>query len=921
MPNAEEPIPFGPLLRQQRIAAGLTQEALAERTGLGVRSIQHLEGGAHLPHRETIDRLIKALGLSGEERSRFERVAKPAPRQRASAAVSTGEAPSSDTPSRTSRYDLPVPLTSFVGRTRDVDEVQRLLLRAEVRLVTLTGPGGVGKTRLSLAVAERVLEAFPDGVAFIPLGAVRESGVVGMAIGQALGARASGERPAEAVLRELLRDRALLMELDNLEQIEDAPLLIASLLGACPRLKVLATSRRALQLSGEHEYLVHPLDLPDLARLPSVDSLGHDGAVRLFLERARAMRPELVLDDENVRAIAEICVRLDGLPLAIELAAARVRLLPPVALRDRLVGPHPSARLRLLNEGARDLPFRQRSLRDTVKWSHDLLMEGQRRLFRRLAVFVGSFGIAAAEAVGVALGDNADEILGALESLVRDGLLGRSETDGREPRLALLETIREFALEKLGESGELAAVQRAHAAYYAALAEEASLWLRTGEQLIWLARLDAEQVNLRAALTWTTTADVALGLRLVAGAWDYYDLRIRTNEIVESALLLIAQSDTPELAEAPERRRAMAHMICAADWSESLAVRRALAEDCLKRCRAVGDRPGMARALYCIADRLIYDEREPLRAMTLLDEGLDLARKVGDTWMVGRILTHRGRVAWDLGDLPRARAEFAEGLAHFRRAGDRWGIAYALGFLGSVARAEGAYVEAEAHLAEDLALARSIESPVWEGVVLALLSQLAVEQGDGETARVRLNEAVTLARERARRWDVLGYWRASINVRRGRDETWAALVHEASLTLLDEIDLVDLSLAELFLLGFDLADWGEVTRPRALFQRALATSESRNDSTLVARALLGLACVAEAATQGERGAHLLGASQALTAVAESRLDVTDHAKFDHCLGKLQAQLSTDRFAIAWSEGQRMTRAQAVVYALDDRDLG
>jgi predicted ATPase/transcriptional regulator with XRE-family HTH domain len=914
MANGADALRFGPLLRQQRIAAGLTQEALAERTGLGVRSIQHLEGGTHLPHRETIDRLIKGLGMSGEERHRFEQLARPAPRQRESVAVSPGETPSSDTPQRTPRHDLPAPLTSFVGRTHEVDEAQRLLLRADVRLVTLTGPGGVGKTRLSLAVAERVREAFPDGVTFIPLGTVHELGVVGAAIGQALGARATGERPAEAVLRELLRDHALLLVLDNLEQIEDAPLLILSLLRACPRLKVLATSRRALQLSGEHEYLVPPLDLPDLARLLSADLLGHDGAVRLFLERSRAIRPELVLDDESARAIAEICVRLDGLPLAIELAAARVRLLPPVALRDRLMGPHPAARLRLLTEGARDLPFRQRSLRDTISWSYDLLMEGQRRLFRCLAVFVGSFGIAAAEAVGVALGNDADEILGALEALVRDGLLGRSEADGREPRLALLETIREFALEKLVESGELAAVQRAHAAYYAALVEEASLWLRTGEQLAWLARLDAERVNLRAALTWTTTADVSLGLRLVAGAWDYYDLRTKTNEIVESALLLIAQSDTPELAEAPERLRAMANMICAADWSAGFAVRRALAEDCLKRCRAAGDRRGIARALLSVADRLIYDEGEPKRAMTLLDEGLDLAGSVGDTWMVGRILTHRGRVTWDWGDLPRARAEFSEGLAHFRRAGDRWGIAYALGFLGNVARAERAYSEAESYLAEDLALARSIESPVWEGVVLALLSQVAVDRGDGETARARLTEAVTLARERARRWDLLGYWRATINVRRGRDEIWAALVHEASLTLLDEIDLADLSLAELFDLGFDLSDWKEIARPRALFQRALVIGGARHDSTLVARALLGLAGVAQVALRSEHAARLLGASQALLTTTEDQLDVSERAHIDRCLTQLHAQLSPDQFAAAWVEGQAMTLEQAVVYA-------
>jgi predicted ATPase len=792
----------------------------------------------------------------------------------------------------------------------------------DVRLLTLTGPGGVGKTRLSLAVAERVLEDFPDGVKFIPLGAVREPGVVAAAIVQVLGLRELGGVSALAVLREFLRERTLLLVLDNLEQIADAPVLVASLLGACPRLKVLATSRRALQVSGEHEYPVAPLALPDLSIAPDRYLIAQSDAVRLFLERSQMLRAGYALDPVNLRAMAEICVRLDGLPLAIELAAARVRLLTPVALRDRLVGPHPSARLRLLSGGPKDLPARQQTLRATIAWSHDLLTAAEQRLFRRLAVFAGSFGIAAAEAVGTAPEDDRDETLDALESLARSGLLGRSEGSGHEPRLTLLETIREFALEKLAESDEQQTAERAHAAYYTALVEEAAPWLRTGEQLAWLERLDAEQVNLRAALAWTTTVDVPLGLRLAAAAWDYYDLRTRTVEVVESALLLIAQSDTPELAEAPERLRAMAQMVCGTDWSASRSSRRALAENCLSCCRATGDRHGIARALLIIADQLIYDEDDPKRAMSLLDEGLTLAREIGDTWMVGRILAHRGRVVWNWGDLPRARSELTESLAHFRRAGDRWGIAYALEFLGGVARTEGAYAEAEALLTEGLVLARSIESFVWEGLLLASLSQLAFDRGDVQTARARLSEAINQARDRARRWEFLGYLRAMVIIRHGRGEIgWAAQAHEASLTLLDEIDLADLPLAKLFLLGFDLADWGEVARPRALFQRALARSDSRHDPALIARALLGLACVAQTALQSERAVCMLGASQALLTTTRNSLDVWERAYLDRCLTQLHAQLPPDQFARAWAEGEVMTQDQAVVYALNEQDPG
>jgi predicted ATPase/transcriptional regulator with XRE-family HTH domain len=918
MPNAEEPTPFGPLLRQQRIAAGLTQEALAERTGLGVRSIQHLEGGAHLPHRETIDRLIKGLGLSGEERRRFERVARPAPRQRDTVAVSAGEAPSSDTPHRAPRYDLPAPLTSFVGRIRDVDEVRRRLLRTDVRLLTLTGPGGVGKTRLSLAAAERVLEDFADGVKFVPLGAVRETGVVAAGIAQTLDLRVGGERPADAVLREFLRDRAPLLVLDNLEQIADAPLLVADLLGACPRLKVLATSRRALQVSGEHEYPVAPLALPNLAHAAALEVLAESDAVRLFVERSRAMRPDLRVVDANVQAIAEICVRLDGLPLAIELAAARVRLLEPVALRDRLMSPHPSSRLRLLTGGPKDLPARQQTLRATIAWSHDLLAEGERRLFRCLAVFPASFGILAAEAVGSALSDGADEVLNALESLVRDGLVVRTEGDRREPRLALLETIREFALEKLEESGERPAAERAHANYYTTVVEDAAPWLRTGEQLAWLERLDLEQVNLRAALAWATTADVSLGLRLIGAAWDYYDLRARGVDVADRALLLIAQSGTSEEADAPERLRAIAQMICTTEGQFGAGVRRALAEECLVRCRAAGDRRGMARALFRLANCLMYEERDPTRALSLLDEGLPLARQVGDIWMVGRILAHRGRIALEGGDLPRARAEFTESLANFRRLGDRWAMSYALRFTGDVARAEGAYGEAKAAFTEGLALARSINHLPYEGFLLSGLSQLAFDRGDVETADAILNEEINLARERAGRLQFLDYWRVGLGMQRELGEVgWAMLAHQASLTLLDEIDLNDLPWSELLRLGFDLCSWGETTRSRALFRRALAMGESSRDPVHIARALLGLACVAQTDDQGERAVRLLGGCRALEAKSGKSgngLDVTDRTEFDRCLRKLRGQVPTDRFTAAWTEGQTMTLEQAVTYA-------
>src|SRR5215213_3791689 len=384
--------------------------------------------------------------------------------------------------------NLPRQPTAFVGREAEVRQVVDLLRREEVELLTLTGPGGTGKTRLALQAAAELLEDFADGVFFVPLAPLTASDLVPSAIASALGLRDEGERPLPDRLRDFLTDKQLLLLLDNVEHVSDAASLVADLLAAAPGLEVLATSRAPLRVRAEWEYPVAPLGLPPRQIPPPPEQLSEYEAVRLFVERARAVQPEFALDDANAPAVAEICHRLDGLPLAIELAAARVRLLSPQAMQARL-----EKRLPLVTGGARDAPTRQRTLRDTIAWSYDLLDEEDQILFRRLAVFAGGCTLGAAEAVG-----NQDGTLDAfagLERLCEHSLVRQDEGPGGEPRFVMLETVREFGLERLAESGEEEAIRKGHAAQFMELAEGAAPILAGSDPGPWLDQLETEHEN------------------------------------------------------------------------------------------------------------------------------------------------------------------------------------------------------------------------------------------------------------------------------------------------------------------------------------------------------------------------------------------------------------------------------------------
>lgn len=476
--------PIGQQLKRFRLNAGLTQEALAERAGISVSSISKLERG--LPHRsrpDTLTLLAEALGLSAGDRASWLQAGHHV-------GGFTSGAPASLPPAN-AQARLPLPPTPLLGRERDVQAICAMLRRPGVRLLTLGGPPGVGKTRLGLAVAAALTETFADGVVWVPLAPIPDPNLVVPAIAQALGLREYHAASLRESLQNQLRSQHLLLLLDNFEQVAPSAPLIADLLGHCPRLNILVTSRIPLQVRGEQEYPLAPLPLPDLHPLPDLEALSQIPSVSLLVERTQAVQPTFVLTEYNAAAVAAICHRLDGLPLALELAAGRLKLLSPQALLTQL-----QHRRLSLTGGAHDLPLHQQTLRATLTWSYDLLPPEEQRLLRRLAVCAGGCALEAVTPICAAADPLEYDVLESLARLVDHHLVQREEgTDSDEVRVRLLEIIREYGLEQLHRYGEVALTQYAHASYYLRLAETAEPALTGPEQIRWFASLRREAGN------------------------------------------------------------------------------------------------------------------------------------------------------------------------------------------------------------------------------------------------------------------------------------------------------------------------------------------------------------------------------------------------------------------------------------------
>ncbi len=656
-----------------------------------------------------------------------------------------------NTPSAGPVWKVPAILTSLVGREQDLSTICALLSRPEVRLVTLLGVGGIGKTSLALQVAIQMRDHFADGVCLVALAPLNAPTLMLSSIVYELGIQVGGAQPLLETVKAWLRDKHLLLLLDNFEQIVTAAPMLEDLLAACQKLTILVTSREVLHLKVEHLYLVPPLALPDLSRLPDDEDLAQYASVSLFVQRAQAIKPDFKLTQTNAGAIAELCVRLDGLPLALELAAARIRLLPPKALLARL-----SHRFQVLTGGPRTMPERQQTLRNTIKWSHDLLDANERRLFRQLSVFVGGWTLEAAEAVCNAVNDPPMDLLQGVASLLDKSLLQQIGQEGEEPRLVMLETIREYGLELLAASGELEVIRQAHADYYLKLAEEAEQKLRSAQQVTWLERLELEHDNLRAALNWLVEQqEVEMALRLGIALCQFWTIHGHLSE-GRQRLEGILSSGSTETVSMLMWAKALTGAAGLAVNQGDYGRAKALYQESLQLSQKLGNRRSIAASINGLAF-VAMAGGDYASASAMFEESLVLLRELGDRWTLADTLYYSALAVIfriDRTDTATARSMVEESLIISRELGDRRGQAYSLNLLGFLSMLQGQGAAACSLIEESLALHKALGNRQGIGYTSTTFGWYSLSQGDYVAARAHYEKGLAIMIELDDKWFV-----------------------------------------------------------------------------------------------------------------------------------------------------------------------
>jgi predicted ATPase/serine/threonine protein kinase/DNA-binding CsgD family transcriptional regulator len=769
-------------------------------------------------------------------------------------------------------WKMPTFLTPLIGREQEVADVCTQLARPEVRLLTLLGIGGIGKTRLGAAVATQMRAAFADGVCFVGLASLSDSNLVMSTIASELGIQEQGQQSFMEQVKTALRKKHMLLLLDNIEQVLTAVPALEELLAVCPSLKILVTSRAVLCLQAERLYQVPPLALPDLVRLPEYENLTRYAAVAFFVERVQAQLPTFQLSQANSREIAAICVHLDGLPLALELAATRIRLLPPRALLARL-----SQRMALLTGGPRNHPERQQTLRNTLQWSYDLLSLQEQQLFRHLSIFVGGCTLEGAAAVMQAGNQRTYEVAGdfldEVSSLLDKSLLYRVEQSDGEPRLLMLETVREFGLEALNEQQELETARTAHAAYYLQLSEEADVWLWGPQHPVWMQRLEQEHDNLRAALAWSLEPGLGeepgqrteIALRFGGALHRFWFTHGHGAEGVAFLERVLATS-----VGVTTMRRAKA-LVVAADMTEQ---GEAFAEEALVFYQEVGDQPGIGRALGLLG-RFAGFKFEYVRAYSLLEESITLHKKLGNRWYLAWSLYTLAQQYALQGEHIKAQAYYEEALTIWRELGDKEVVAIALNRLAFLHYYLQDLVTARSMGEEALTLSRELGSKGGMSGSLNLLAEIALRQNDFATAYQFGEEVSSIEREVGSR----------------DSETYRLHIFVRIETHLGNYD-----------------------KARHLYEEILPIISELDNVATTADFLWEFASFV--AAQGEVGqaAHLWGASEFLFESCGVPLSPVERVNYEQAVATARRHMDERAFAAAWAEGRTISAKEALANA-------